>query len=117
MQAIEDSEDAVLRGGWEMTATVTGREERGARNLLAALSGGTGPLIGLILLCAFLSLSTHTFLSFRNALNILDQITVLGVMAVGMSFVILTGGIDLSVGSVLALAMMVMGWLANVQGL
>ena len=34
-----------------------------------------------------------------------------------MSFVILTGGIDLSVGSVLALAMMVMGWLANVVGL
>src|SRR4051812_26412933 len=100
-----------------MTATVTEREERGARNFLAALSGGTGPLIGLILLCVFLSLSTHTFLSFRNALNILDQITVLGIMAVGMSFVILTGGIDLSVGSVLALAMMVMGWLANVQGL
>jgi ribose transport system permease protein len=100
-----------------MSATVTERDGRGVRNLLATFSGGAGPLIGLVLLCIFLSLSTHTFLSLRNALNILDQITVLGIMAVGMSFVILTGGIDLSVGSVLALAMMVMGWLANVVGL
>ncbi|MGO7845444.1 ABC transporter permease subunit, partial [Rhizobium johnstonii] len=50
-------------------------------------------------------------------LNILDQITVLGIMAVGMTFVILIGGIDLSVGSALALAMMVMGCTANVAGL
>ena len=99
-----------------MSAAATERK-RTARDLLALIGGGTGPLIGLVLLCLFLSLSTTTFLSFRNALNILDQITVLGIMAAGMSFVILTGGIDLSVGSVLALAMMVMGWLANVVGL
>lgn len=99
-----------------MSAAMTERRKSG-RDLLALAGGGTGPLIGLVLLCAFLSLSTGTFLSVRNALNILDQITVLGIMAAGMSFVILTGGIDLSVGSVLALAMMVMGWLANVVGL
>lgn len=79
-----------------------------------SLSGATGPLIGLILLCVFLSLATDSFLSFRNFLNIADQITVLGIMAVGMTFVILIGGIDLSVGSVLALAMMVLGYL-NVE--
>ena len=99
-----------------MSAAVTERKKPG-RDLLALAGGGTGPLIGLVLLCIFLSLATGTFLSVRNALNILDQITVLGIMAAGMSFVILTGGIDLSVGSVLALAMMVMGWLANVVGL
>lgn len=99
-----------------MSASLTRGEQREGRSLLALIGGGTGPLIGLILLCIFLSVSTNTFLSFRNGLNILDQITVLGIMAVGMSFVILTGGIDLSVGSVLALAMMVMGWLSNVQG-
>jgi ribose transport system permease protein len=43
----------------------------------------------------------------------MDQITVLGVMAVGMTLVILIGGIDLSVGSVLALSGMVMGYLGN----
>lgn len=81
---------------------------------LFSLSGATGPLIGLILLCAFLSFATDSFFSFRNFLNIADQITVLGIMAVGMTFVILIGGIDLSVGSVLALAMMVLGYL-NVE--
>ncbi|WMS44612.1 ABC transporter permease [Acuticoccus sp. MNP-M23] len=82
-----------------------------------SLSGATGPLIGLILLCAFLSFATDSFLSFRNFLNIADQITVLGIMAVGMTFVILIGGIDLSVGSVLALSMMVLGFLNVTAGL
>lgn len=81
------------------------------------LSGTTGPLLGLIALCVFLSFATDSFLSFRNFLNILDQITVLGIMAVGMTFVILIGGIDLSVGSVLALSMMVLGYLNIVAGM
>ncbi|AEF54070.1 ABC transporter permease [Marinomonas posidonica] len=81
-----------------------------------SLSGSTGPLIGLLLLCAFLSFSTESFFSIRNFVNILDQITVLGILAVGMTFVILIGGIDLSVGSVLALCGMVMGFLAKELG-
>ncbi|MBX2885902.1 MAG: hypothetical protein KTR32_38450, partial [Granulosicoccus sp.] len=80
-------------------------------------SGTTGPLLGLIALCIFLSFATDSFLSIRNFLNILDQITVLGIMAVGMTFVILIGGIDLSVGSVMALAMMVLGFLNVEAGL
>ena len=88
--------------------------ETGRFSQIFSLSGATGPLIGLILLCVFLSFATDSFLSFRNFLNIADQITVLGIMAVGMTFVILIGGIDLSVGSVLALAMMVLGYL-NVE--
>ena len=81
------------------------------------LSGATGPLIGLLLLCFFLAIATESFLSFRNFLNVLDQITVLGIMSVGMTFVILIGGIDLSVGSVLALSMMVLGYLNVETGL
>lgn len=79
-----------------------------------SLSGVAGPLIGLLVLCVFLSIATDSFLSIRNFLNILDQVTVLGIMAVGMTFVILIGGIDLSVGSVLALSMMVLGYM-NVE--
>ncbi|WP_245489851.1 MULTISPECIES: ABC transporter permease [unclassified Mesorhizobium] len=71
-----------------------------------------GPLIGLVLLCLALALTTDTFLTVRNILNVLDQVTVLGIMAIGMTLVILIGGIDLSVGSVLALASMVMGYVA-----
>lgn len=77
------------------------------------LNGVQGPLIGLILLCVGFSLSSQFFLSVRNALNILDQITVLGILALGMTAVIIIGGIDLSVGSVLAFSMMMMGWLSQ----
>ncbi len=89
------------------------------KTLLSALSlrGATGPLIGLILLCLFLTIATDSFFSIRNFLNILDQITVLGIMAVGMTFVILIGGIDLAVGSVLALSMMVLGYLNVTAGM
>lgn len=82
-----------------------------------AMTGTTGPLIGLLLLCLFLSIATDSFLSIRNFLNILDQITVLGIMAIGMTFVIMIGGIDLSVGSVMALSMMVLGYLNVEAGL
>ena len=100
-----------------MVAIDVNEQSRPSGTWLHKLSGATGPLVGLLALCVFLSVSTDAFLSLRNGLNILDQITVLGIMAVGMTFVILIGGIDLSVGSVLALAMMVMGWTANVAGL
>jgi ribose transport system permease protein len=97
-----------------MTGGLT-RETRSS-GALNFVRGATGPLIGLILLCLFLSFATDTFLSLRNFLNVMDQITVLGVMAVGMTFVILLGGIDLSVGSVLALSGMVMGYLGDNLG-
>ncbi len=87
---------------------------QGLGRIAGAFSGTTGPLIGLVLLCIVLSFATDAFFSVRNFLNILDQITVLGIMAVGMTFVILIGGIDLSVGSVMALSMMVLGYL-NVE--
>lgn len=93
------------------------REGGAGARLLSTLKGATGPLIGLILLCLFLSFATDKFMSVRNLLNIFDQVSVLGIMAVGMTLVILIGGIDLAVGSVLALTMMVMGYLANVAGL
>ena len=97
-----------------MAVTTTGTATKSTSvRALAFVRGATGPLIGLILLCVFLSFSTDTFLSMRNFLNVMDQITVLGVMAVGMTLVILIGGIDLSVGSVLALSGMVMGYLGN----
>lgn len=76
-----------------------------------------GPFIGLVLLIIGFSFSSEYFFSLRNALNILDQITVLGILALGMTAVIIIGGIDLSVGSVLAFSMMMMGWLERQIGL
>lgn len=75
------------------------------------------PLLSLIVLCIGFSFASDTFLTVRNFVNVIDQLTVLGIMALGMTAVIVIGGIDLSVGSVLALSMMVMGALSNMLGL
>ena len=95
-----------------MTVTGTATESRSGR-AFAFVRGATGPLIGLVLLCVFLTFSTDTFLSMRNFLNVMDQITVLGVMAVGMTLVILIGGIDLSVGPVSSPSGMLMAFLGQ----
>jgi ribose transport system permease protein len=57
----------------------------------------------LILLAGFFSLVTDSFLTTSNLLNISRQVSMLGISAVGMTCVILTSGIDLSVGSVMAI--------------
>src|SRR5215469_9351596 len=65
--------------------------------------------IALLLLIAIFSASAPHFTDESNITNILTQITINLIMATGMTFVILIGGIDLSVGSVLALSAMVAG--------
>jgi ribose transport system permease protein len=95
------------------TTAATSRAGPAQSFAAAVLTGTKGPLIGLVLLCIALTLSTDTFLTVRNILNVLDQVTVLGILAIGMTLVILIGGIDLSVGSVLALAGMVLGYVAH----
>ena len=85
---------------------------------LRALGSGTGgPLIGLLVLGLALFIATPYFLTVNNLLNILDQVTILGVLALGMTFVIVTGGIDLSVGAVLALSIMVLGYTSHNLGM
>lgn len=59
---------------------------------------------GLILLGLVLTTISPHFLTVPNILNVLRQISVIAIVAVGMTYVIISGGIDLSVGSVLALA-------------
>src|SRR5436190_24144288 len=79
-------------------------------------SGTGGPFIGLIVLCIALFIVSPYFLTVNNLLNVLDQVTILGILALGMTFVIVTGGIDLSVGAILALSMMVLGWTSHNAG-
>lgn len=61
-------------------------------------------LIGLIVLCAIITFVTPSFLTLSNITNVFTQVSVNAIIAVGMTFVILTGGIDLSVGSTLAIS-------------
>ena len=65
---------------------------------------GQMPLISLIVLCAVTALLTDRFLSPLNLGNILVQSSIMAVIAMGMTFVIVGGGFDLSVGSTAALA-------------
>ncbi|ARJ50736.1 ABC transporter permease [Staphylococcus lutrae] len=60
------------------------------------------PFIGLIILIIVISIFNTAFLDLSNLLNLLRQVSINGLIAFGMTFVILTGGIDLSVGSMLA---------------
>lgn len=63
-----------------------------------------GVFLGLFGLCIFLSITSSHFLTANNILNVIRQSSIIGIMGIGMTFVILTGGIDLSVGSVLAIS-------------
>ena len=72
--------------------------------------------IALAVLCLFLSFATDSFLTSLNLLNVGRQISLLGIMAVGMTFVLIAGEVDLSVGSTYALSglatgmMIIAGW-------
>ena len=61
-------------------------------------------LVVLIVLIIFFSIMSNRFLSFMNITNLLRSTSIIGVVSIGMTFVIISGGIDLSVGSVLALS-------------
>jgi ribose transport system permease protein len=62
-----------------------------------------GPLLGLVLLCVVGTLLNSEFATLPNAMNVLTRTAFIGIIAVGMCFVIISGGIDLSVGSMAAL--------------
>ena len=63
-----------------------------------------GPLVGLIIIVFSLSIINPDFLTVGNIFNVLRQVSINALIAFGMTFVILTGGIDLSVGSIIALS-------------
>ena len=62
-----------------------------------------GPLLGLVLLCVAGTVLNPDFATVANILNVLTRTAFIGIIAVGMTFVIISGGIDLSVGSMAAL--------------
>jgi len=62
------------------------------------------PLIFLLLLMAIFAIMEPRFLSSINLFNVMRQVSITGLLAIGMTFVILTAGIDLSIGSLLAMA-------------
>jgi len=79
--------------------------------------GTLGPAIALLLACAFFASQSDRFLSAQNFSLILAQVMVVGVIAIGQTLIILTAGIDLSCGMVMALGGIVMTKFASDFGL
>lgn len=86
----------------------------------------TGVLIALIVMCVLLAFTTPAFLNPRNLLNVGRQVSLIGIMSIGMIFVLIAGEIDLSIGATFALTGIVTGmlmlagvglWLAIAAGL
>ena len=71
----------------------------------------TGVLLALLVICVFLTFATSSFLTVRNLLNVGRQISLLGIMAIGMTFVLVSREVDLSVGSTYAISGLVTGML------
>ena len=75
-----------------------------------------GPLVALLLACTFFALQSPRFLTGANLSLVLSQVVVVGVLSVGQTLVILTGGIDLACGMIMALGSVAMSMLAVKQG-
>jgi ribose transport system permease protein len=82
---------------------------RAARGQLPMRARQFGTLIGLVALSGVLWILTPHFLTLSNLLNVAEQTSINAIVAVGMTFVILSGGIDLSVGSIVAVSGVVLG--------
>lgn len=72
--------------------------------LFRYLQGNSGILIALLILCVIFTINSPVFLTRVNMINVLRQISMNAIVAFGMTLVILLGGIDLSVGSVMAVS-------------
>ncbi|MDR1796772.1 MAG: ABC transporter permease [Clostridiales Family XIII bacterium] len=76
----------------------------------------SGVIIALVILFVFFSVSTDTFLSSQNLMNILRQVSLLGIMTMGMTMVIVTGEFDLSVGSTFGMTGLLTGTFMSTLG-
>lgn len=99
------------------TTTAAPAKQRSVRSALGSLLSGNGALVGLLVLCLALYIATPAFLTGPNLVNIGIQASTIAVLAFGMTFVIVAGGIDLSVGSVAALSAMASAWIFTSAGL
>src|SRR6187200_158800 len=83
----------------------------------AAIVSGSGPFLALLLACAFFASQSDRFLTGQNFSLILQQLVVVGMIAIGQTLIVLTAGIDLSCGMVMALGSIVMTKAAVDHGL
>ncbi|MFP3090064.1 ABC transporter permease [Treponema sp. TIM-1] len=93
----------------EITTSALGANKRSVKEYLNTF----GVVLSLLLLCIILSIVSPRFLTVDNLMNVAGQAAINSIISVGMFLAILTSGIDLSVGSILALSTMFMGHFAT----
>lgn len=84
--------------------SVRAAPQNGGPDRLKARLAQYGIYLALLLLVLFFTATSDVFLTSANLLNVLRQVSIIGICAVGLTFVLLTGGIDLSVGSVIGVS-------------
>ena len=89
------------------------QERRGGASALVSLLSRYAPAVCLVLLMIVFTILEPDFLSPLNLFNVMRQVSIEGLIAIGMTFVILTAGIDLSVGSLVAVAGLVAAMIAK----
>ena len=90
---------------------------RSGRTRVTEFLAENGALVGLVLVALVMFIATPKFLTTQNLLNVGVQAAVTAILAFGMTFVIVTAGIDLSVGSLAALSAICAGWAVSTGGL
>ena len=93
----------------QITAPEKTEVKQSARSNIRVMIGRSGLLVALIILFVVLSLVAPNFLTARNMLNVLRQVSFVGIIACGMTLALISGNVDLSVGSVVALSSALLG--------
>jgi ribose transport system permease protein len=96
--------DAAIANGSTSKSGVPARPRSRVRTLGDIAGRESGALVVLLVAIGGLTLVSNDFLTGNNLANLARQVSIFGILAIGQLFVILTGGIDLSVGSILALS-------------
>lgn len=99
------------------TETVDAVKKSGKKDMIAIVFGRFGAFFGLLFLVIFLSITSDVFLGASNLSNIARQATVNAFLSIGLLMAIITAGIDLSVGSILAVSMCSLAILAIQWGI
>lgn len=79
-------------------------QNTGVRGVVSVIFARYGIYVALLVICILLTIATPFFLTVTNLLNILNQVSIIGIIAVGSTIVLISGGLDLSPGAVVAVA-------------
>ena len=94
-----------MREAWQHRSKIrSNRRQHGLARLADSPARPSGSSSRSVAACIFLSFATDSFATTNNLFNVTRNFTFVAIIALGMTIVIITGGIDLSVGSVLACA-------------